>query len=124
MRMTAADTAAGRAIAMRRLAVDAMTAEVLGAFADAGIPCILLKGLALQERLHGDESLRPYGDADLLVPPGELRQAGAVLAAGEFELRVDPDAHPFRVPNAHAQEWYRGRDAVDLHWRLPGVGAD
>src|SRR5206468_12940118 len=26
-----------------------------------------------------------------------------------------------RMPGARAQEWRRGRDAVDLHWRLPGA---
>src|SRR3954470_16247013 len=114
---------ADSAAAMRRLAVDAITAEVLHEFASEGIGTVLLKGLVLQRRLYGDGTLRPYGDADVLVAPSDLERAGAVLARLGFELGFDPLAHPLRMPGAHAQEWRRGRDAVDLHWLLPGAEA-
>src|SRR5690348_9309849 len=112
-------TGADRQAAMRRLAVDATASEVLGGLASDGIESVLLKGLALQRRLYGDGALRRYGDANLLVAPAELARAGGVLSALGFELAFDPLEHPLRMPGAHAQEWRRGRDAVDLHWRLP-----
>ena len=119
MRITAADAAT----TMRTLAVDAMTSEVVHELEREDISSVLLKGLALQRRLYGDGTLRPYGDADVLVDPRELRRAGRVLADLGFELGFDPLEHPLRMPGAHAQEWRRGHDAVDLHWRLAGAEA-
>lgn len=118
------NTTADMGAVMRRLAVDAMTSEVLRALAGQSVPCIVLKGAALQQRLYGSAALRPYGDADLLVAPSEVERAGAALASLGFELRFDPRNHPLRIPDPHAQDWIRGGDAVDLHWRLPGAGAD
>src|SRR4051794_21121811 len=115
---------ADSAAAMRRLAVDAITGLVVHEFAREGIAAVLLKGLALQRRLYGDRTLRPYGDTDLLVAPSELARAGRALERLGFTLGFDPLMHPLRMPGAHAQEWRRGRDAVDLHWRLPGAEGD
>ena len=107
---------------MRTLAVDATTVEVLCAFEDTGCRSILLKGPTLQRELHRDGSRRNYGDTDLLVAPRDLPRAAQTLARLGFRLVLDHSEHP-GVSEPHAQEWERaGRDSVDLHWRVPGVG--
>jgi hypothetical protein len=110
-----------RAIAMRTLAVDAVGREIVRVFADDGIDCILLKGAALRDRLYDEGRPRDYADVDLLVPPGRVRAARTVLAHQGFRRRLDPRAASSHMPQLHAEDWLRGRDVVDLHWRVPGV---
>ncbi|HEY0633032.1 MAG TPA: nucleotidyltransferase family protein [Thermoleophilaceae bacterium] len=121
MRRSTADTPLAAAI--RKLAVDAVAREALHAFADDGIHCILLKGLTLQRTLYGQDRVRRYGDVDLLVSSGELPKARAALARTGFKLCLDPITEPFRMRDAHSEDWRRGDDAVDLHWRVPGIDA-
>ena len=106
---------------MWTLAIDATTVEVLRAFQHAGCRSILLKGPTLQRELHRDGSRRRYRDTDLLVAPAELPRAADALARLGFRLALDHSEHP-GVSEPHAQEWKRSREAVDLHWRIPGVG--
>lgn len=108
--------------ALRKLTLDAMTCEVLSAFREDGVDVIVLKGITLQ-RLYGEESTRAYGDADLYVGPAQMPLARAALARIGFHRRIDPLEHPFRVPEAHAEEWGSRDGAVDLHWRVMGIGA-
>ena len=49
---------------------------------NAGVEPILAKGWAVA-RLYPDTSLRPYGDIDLYVPPGQYSSAMRVLASSE-----------------------------------------
>jgi hypothetical protein len=105
------------------LTVDAMASEVVRALDRAGCSSILLKGTTLQRELHSDGSLRRYVDADLLVSPRDVDAAGAVLAALGFKLVLDHRDH-LTIVEPHAQEWGRPpANKVDLHWRVPGVGA-
>jgi hypothetical protein len=121
MRKSTADTP--RAAVMRKLAVDAVAREVLRAFADDDVHCILLKGHTLQDRLYGADRVRRYGDVDLLVDPAELPKARAALERAGFARLIDPLTQPLRMPDANSEDWGRGGDAVDLHWRVPGIGA-
>ena len=121
---TSIEVPPSRAEAMRKLATDAMTCEALGALAHGGVHCILLKGMTLQDRLYGADHIRRYFDADLFVAPTELAKARAILTRIGFRLRFDTVSQPFRIPNPHSEDWRRGLDAIDLHWRLPGVEAD
>lgn len=125
-RVGAGDTPSpsARTVAMRTLAVDATTVEVLRALQAAGLRCILLKGPTLQRELHRDGSRRGYRDTDVLVAPAGLRTAEHVLAGLGFSLTIDHRDHP-GVSEPHAQEWERpGRACLDLHWRIPGVGVE
>jgi hypothetical protein len=121
MRRSTAD--APRAAVIRKLAVDAVAREVLRAFADDEVHSILLKGLTLQASLYGRDRVRRYGDVDLLVARAELPKARAVLERAGFVLCIDPLTQPFRMPDPHSEDWRRGGDAVDLHWRVPGIDA-
>lgn len=94
---------------------------VIGLFAQAGIPLILLRGLEVSVRLYGGPFLRNRSDIDLLVPPGHRRQAVALLLENGFvpdygicEEDLDRLA---RFRGSHLFISLDGRSAVDLHWR-------
>jgi hypothetical protein len=109
---------------MLRLAVDALTAEVLAALERARCASLVLKGPAFARALHADGSLRTYRDLDLLVAPPDLALAGHVLRALGFQLAMDHRAQPL-LAEPHAQEWVRRpHEWVDLHWRVPGIAAE
>lgn len=116
--------------AARTLSVDAWTVEAVAALQRAGIPCILIKGAAIAAWLYPGE-LRPYGDADLLVPPAALAKARRVLARLGYEEGVNV-GEPHPLPSGwivHSRPWLRRRDGatVDLHhtlWAVPASPAD
>jgi len=62
----------------RNFAVDAFTAEVVGAFGREGIEVLVLKGQVLARWLYPGEA-RPYGDSDLMVAPDDRARAVSVL---------------------------------------------
>ena len=58
--------------------------QILGRFAQAGIPVIPLKGVALAESLYGDVTLRVCSDVDILVPGRAVGHAIELLEADGF----------------------------------------
>src|SRR5580692_3167859 len=62
----------------RNFAVDALAAEVTGAFDGEGIGTLVLKGPVLAKWLYPGE-VRPYVDADLMVAPENRVRAIGVL---------------------------------------------
>ncbi len=108
------------AVTARNLCVEAVTGEVVRAFAEAGIHSLLLKGPALGRRLYS-EGERAYGDSDLFVEPARLGAAGAVLRRlGFANVLVSED-----VPDARdqwADLWVRAGMLVELHRTIWGVG--
>lgn len=79
-------------------------AEVLRAFVRAGLQPVVLKGLALIESHYRDPGLRPFCDADLLLPLDALPLAENVLA----QLRYRPEA------SQHSRAWY-----LEHYYQLP-----
>ena len=103
--------------------VDALTAEVAGAFGRAGIETLVLKGPVLARWLYPGE-VRPYVDSDLMVAPGDRARAVKVLERLSFveyrpwmpsPLSLDPGGTAFNR---------RSGGMVDLHCRLPGLDGD
>jgi hypothetical protein len=92
-------------------------AAFLRALEDAGVPTIVLKGVAVGTRYYGDPGLRPMNDADVLVPRSRVPQ---VLALTERlgltpEARVDAEfvrlRHGVSLRDA-------GGNTIDLHWAI------
>jgi hypothetical protein len=108
------------------LAVDVVTAEVVGALRDQGVGSILLKGPAISAWLYGEETEAPrtYDDLDLLVPPEAAERSQAVLEGLGFVNRFAEFAPGESVE--HSSEWRRAGSpvAVDLHRILFGAKAD
>jgi hypothetical protein len=110
--------------AARTIVVDRVTAQVVRAFDSARIPSVLLKGPVLARALYGDAA-RPYGDADLLVPPDRIPDAEHALAGLGFE---GPPRAAFRGRWTPSGIEHSRRDGarVDLHATVHGatVGAE
>ncbi len=84
----------------------------------AGIEGLVLKGPAVVERYYGDPTLRPYGDVDVLVRPGELERAlscleaaGYVLADRNWEFLVEDLRGQLHLTSPRGS-------VLELHWHL------
>jgi hypothetical protein len=102
--------------------IDALTAEVAGAFDREGIETLVLKGPVLATWLYLGE-VRPYVDSDLMVAPVNRARAVGVLERMGFTeflpwmptpLSLDPGGTAFSRSGA----------MVDLHCQLPGLDGD
>src|SRR5437868_3676692 len=102
------------------LAVEATTAEVVGALRKGSVRSILLKGVSFGRWLYDESTSRSSNDVDLLVSPADRRAAESLLVGLGF--------HPF--PSNAAGEEVRHSFAwdhelrpvgVDLHLTLSGV---
>jgi hypothetical protein len=108
--------------AARALGCDHVSAEVVGAMQDVGIPTILLKGPSIARWLYPAGG-RSYADTDLLVPARELSRAETVLRSLGFSKRVE-GLHSFEqgVETSFTRRTELGRGpggTVDLHRNLP-----
>lgn len=90
----------------------------------AGIDHLVIKGAPLAVQTTGDPTGRGPGDVDLLVAPGDLGGAVDRLLADGWSGRsgstVDQATWAWRHQQRVTYELglERGRDVVDLHWRL------
>jgi Uncharacterised nucleotidyltransferase len=110
-----------RMLAVRNVAIDRLAAEVAATFAAAGIESLVLKGPVLAAWLYPGE-IRPYGDADLMVAPGDWQRAVALLGGLGFSDHLGPLAHP-RMESFSSTAFLRGEDNLDLHCTLHGLDA-
>ena len=78
--------------------VDALTAEVAGAFGREGIETLVLKGPVLAKWLYPDK-VRPYLDSDLMVAPDDRSRAVGVLERLGFVGALPVDANA-AIPGA------------------------
>jgi hypothetical protein len=85
-----------RANALRNRVLFREAARLQRAFTEAGIPCLLLKGVALALTAYPDSALRNFADIDLLVAPKDYAAAGKVAEACGFQCSF-PEAIPYTV---------------------------
>jgi Uncharacterised nucleotidyltransferase len=108
--------------AMRMLALDRATAEVVTAFRSSQIATILLKGPAMARWLYAEGMARGYADIDLLIPEERFEEAESVLETLAFT------PHPLETIEGdwerYSHTWNREEATigVDLHRTLVGVG--
>jgi hypothetical protein len=114
---------------IRTMVMVADYAAIRQGFAQANIPLVPLKGVALAHTVYPSPSMRYFDDLDMLIPPEQGPDALTVLAG----LGYQPH------PNAPAPEWHhlppyvhpRHGTMVELHldllrrtgpgWALPGI---
>jgi len=108
--------------AVRLLALDLATRDLLHKLTVVNVDAILLKGPSIAAQLYSDGGRRSYVDTDVLVASECLGRARAQLEHAGYEctLHAGDTPHPL-----HAEEWRRPSDGhpVDLHWTLPGIEA-
>jgi hypothetical protein len=111
-------------IAARTVAVDVITAEVVGALTEAGIPSLLMKGPVVAGWLY-PEGGRSYLDTDLLVPPEGFATAQSVLTAlgfsGEYDGFAEVERPVYAVPFQRRRPADPAPYFVDLHHGLAQV---
>ena len=73
-------------------------ADILGAYQQAGIATLVLKGAALAYLSYPQPGLRPMRDMDLLVPKSEMYQAQQILAEMGFDA---PPTYPAGLKSHH-----------------------
>jgi hypothetical protein len=94
-------------------------AEIGREFGRAGVEALALKEIPLALQAFPDLALRPMGDLDLLIRPGDYD--GAVAALGRLGYEPLPQAEiPFTLKYACAHHLRRAADEVwvDLQWNL------
>ena len=93
----------------------------LRALADAGLDAMPVKGLVVADQLYGDLGARPCADLDVLVRPGSLPAARAVLRGLGFAQREVP-RYKALVHQFHDPAWERidggSHVRLELHWAL------
>lgn len=73
---------------------------------DAGIPCVILKGLA-SASYYPDYLLRGFGDVDFLVPRKSYKKAAALLKASGYKYKSQHDKHKVYARNGITYELHR-----------------
>jgi hypothetical protein len=106
-------------IAQTQLQITA-SAQALQAFADAGVPAILLKGISLVERVYQAPGERTMGDIDLLIRRQDLPVAESVLRSQGYTFSdEDQGFMPEFARDFMAEIPYcKGTVCIDLHWHL------
>lgn len=114
-----------RAATRRAMMVQVLETDRLqGIFAEAGIPCMVIKGPALAVQTAGDPTARGAGDVDLLVAPERVEDAHRLLLSRGWRLRPEYEVEPGTWAWRHVMRAFNALtfegpgSAVDLHWRL------
>ena len=91
-------------------------AAILALLDRAGIPCLVLKGAALQPLYYRDPGLRAMGDLDLLVRPERFADAMACLLDAGWRSETFARPRDFDIRFGRAVGLVNhGGDLVDLH---------
>lgn len=105
------------------LAQVAETSRLAKLFAEAGVRVLVLKGAALSAQLYGEPGRRTARDIDLLVDPGQLVEAQAVLTRAGYERHQNlrsPRQHQAYQRAIKEIEFFHATTGglVELHYRL------
>jgi hypothetical protein len=94
------------------------TEEACGAFAQAGVPHLVLKGAEFADRLYDPPALRTFTDVDLLVPAARVEDAHRVMRSlGYAPLESGKKHEAGYAECAWRRPAHRG-GAVEVHWNL------
>jgi hypothetical protein len=95
-------------------------AEIVTALADDGILPVALKELGLAYEVFPEPGLRPLGDLDLLIRPGEYDAASLAMRAIGFEPLMTRGRSPYTLAYGWGHHFRRpdGNVWVDLQWNV------
>lgn len=106
---------AARAFALSRTL---QVVDLSRAFAEAGIPAIVLKGPALAIQAYGDCSRRTFADIDLLVPRNDLPRAKKLVIERGYTPKFGDQMNDRLVTGQHALEFSGPGPNIEVHWSL------
>jgi Uncharacterised nucleotidyltransferase len=98
--------------------------ELIGALRAEGLPCLVLKGMALARLYYPDVGCRPMVDVDILVPAEGAGRAVELLNERGWTC---PAGSPKEVLEVrHSAPFHGGREGsnIDLHWGVLWQPAD
>jgi hypothetical protein len=107
--------------ALRNLALTRELVRIAGAFDNADIPMIALKGPALALDACGSLSRRQFVDLDILIRPIDLPRAGqTLLAQGYSSKAFEPGSRGARFFLSYEDQFISQIDdkQLDVHWHL------
>lgn len=102
---------------LNNLRVEYEHAEVHKILTEAGIPYVILKGMA-SAAFYPEPSLRTMGDVDLLVEKELLCKVDEVLSANGFQA-VENNEHEYHT--AYHRKNYGSTSIWEVHWKAPGI---
>lgn len=96
--------------------------EVLELLDAAGIPAMLLKGLAVGPLYYPDLRLRPMSDFDLLIPGPRVYEAARLLVEKGWRSPDETSLASERFRRTRHAACFRNNRGVelDLHWHVAG----
>ena len=111
--------------AQRTLRMVGDLVRVVRALETAGIPVLVLKGVALAALAYGDPASRYFSDLDILVRDADVRRAGVILGELGLQSLLTP-ANPTsaiseqQLSEGREQQFLfpNRKDWLELHWRL------
>ncbi|MBI5870706.1 MAG: nucleotidyltransferase family protein [Actinobacteria bacterium] len=94
--------------------------RILDSFTASDIPVVVLKGAALAKTVYADESLRQFGDIDVLIPRDGLARAKAIMIESGYTLLKDNYPVPDHLNEELGCEWtyYNSTTVMEIHWNL------
>jgi hypothetical protein len=104
----------------RNLLIIGRLRAVLTAFQEVGIPCIVLKGIALAERIYPSIGMRGMSDVDVLIRKEQLFEADALLSSLGYQPEDSVAETAILNPTGYlASLEYRGKASplnLHVHW--------
>lgn len=98
---------------------ETVMAPVLAAFAAAGLPVIVLKGLYLSQLVYPDAATRPMTDVDLLVRREDLAAAASILETCGFHQKGETPSMQAHAGLHHLERyWHPHGPPIELHYDL------
>jgi hypothetical protein len=104
---------------VRSLHMEKQLRDIIAAFEEQGVRVLVLRGPALAFSLYPDPAMRPSGDLDLLVLPGQVVQARNILESLGYTClakRFETARDFFREECFVHQRNPGNTFPVDLHW--------
>ncbi len=101
--------------------------ELMEALAFRGVRPVVLKGADFARHLYSLPALRPMGDLDLWVSPGDVAAAESVLGSLGYRPGVPEMSPGLTRRTRHARLYVGGARedvGIDLHWSLVGHDTD
>lgn len=116
--------AAARRNQLQTLRLAAHLQQLLDSFEKTGVPAIVLKGLPLAKRLHGEVAARKAGDLDLWIPEEAVNEIHELLVASDhvgktgYERLGPHDQRRYRRHRFHIGYFHEPTGiSVEIHWR-------